>query len=149
MKKSDRLRAFLDELALPPGDFDPRYAGYFACFNARRYYEAHDVLEDLWLGTRGPDHFFYKGLIQFAGAFVHLQKQAARPAHPKDGARLRPAARLFALAAKNLAPYAPRHHALDVARLLLLASRHADAIIASEFTTNPWRPDHAPQLTLA
>jgi predicted metal-dependent hydrolase len=149
MKKSERLRAFLNQLILPPGDFDPRYAGYFACFNARRYYEAHDVLEDLWLSTHGPDHLFYKGLIQFAGAFVHLQKQAARPTHPKDGARLRPAARLFTLAAKNLAPYAPRHRALDVAQLLALAESLVEAITASQFQFNPWRPEHPPQLALA
>src|SRR5436190_4021583 len=106
MKKNVRISAFVQQLGTDPTlALDPRYTGYFACFNAQQYYEAHDVLEDLWLGDRGPDHLFYKGLIQFAGAFVHLQKQAARPHHPKDGHRLRPAVRLFQLATKNLAPY--------------------------------------------
>lgn len=148
MKKSDRIHAFLDLLAVPPGDFDPRYTGFFACFNATRYYEAHDVLEDLWLATSGPDHPFYKGLIQLAGAFVHLQKQAARPGHPKDGARLRPAARLFRLATRHLAPFAPHHHALDVSALLALAEEHARAIADSGFCHNPWDPARAPQLAL-
>jgi hypothetical protein len=31
---------------------DARYLGYFACFNEQQYYEAHDVLEDLWLLDR-------------------------------------------------------------------------------------------------
>ena len=146
MKKSERIRDFLDQLAVTPGTFDPRYTGYFACFNAQQYYEAHDVLEDLWLGDRGPDHHFYKGLIQLAGAFVHLQKQAARPAHPKDGKRLRPAVRLFHLATRNLTPYAPRHHGLDVAQVLALAEHCSGTITASNYQTNPWQPATAPQL---
>ena len=54
---------------------DAHYLGYFACFNRGWFYEAHDVLEELWLANRtGPNYAFYKGLIQLAGAFVHLQK---------------------------------------------------------------------------
>ncbi len=57
-------------------------------FNRQLFYEAHDVLEDLWLPDRhGPNGNFYKGLIQLAGAYVHLQKN-----------RLRPSAALFKLA---------------------------------------------------
>ncbi len=149
MKKSDRIRDFVRQFgAEPAAGRDSRYVGYFACFNAGRYYEAHDVLEDLWLAEPGGDGAFYKGLIQFAGAFVHLQKQRARPTHPKDGRRLGPAARLFALAARNLAPFAPRHLGLDVRAVLELAGAHEAEIVASNFTHNPWHPDHAPQLTL-
>ena len=85
------------------------YLGYFECFNAGLFYEAHDVLEELWLAQRrGPNHSFYKGLIQLAGAFVHLQKHTgARP-------RLRPAAALLRLARGNLEKFAPVHERLDV-----------------------------------
>lgn len=149
MKKSDRIRDFVRQLgAEPVAGRDPRYAGYFACFNAAQYYDAHDVLEDLWLAEPGADAAFYKGLIQFAGAFVHLQKQRARPEHPKDGRRLAPAARLFALSAQNLEPFAPQHLGLDVSAVLALASSLVAEIIASDFTLNPWHPDHAPRLTL-
>ena len=62
-------------------DLDPHYLGYFECFNRRLFYEAHEVLEELWLGQRqGPNALFYKGLIQLAGAFVHLQKSRPQPA---------------------------------------------------------------------
>jgi len=82
---------------------DPRYYGFFQCFNDRDFYEAHEVLESLWLGCRGtPAARFYQGLIQLAGAFVHLQKQ--RPG---------PAAALFRLADANLALYPPAHEGLD------------------------------------
>jgi predicted metal-dependent hydrolase len=88
----------------------PCYVGFFRCWNEQRYYEAHDVLEHLWLRTTTDDARYFKGLIQAAGGFVHLQKQYLRPTHPKDGRRLYPAVRLFRLAENNLAPYAPRRH---------------------------------------
>src|SRR5688572_2743337 len=106
MKKSDRIQAFVSELATDSSlALDPRYQGYFACFNMQQYYEAHDVLEDLWLHSRDENFLFYKGLIQVAGAFVHLQKQYQRPSHPKDGRRLHPGVRLFELSVRNLEPF--------------------------------------------
>lgn len=74
---------------------DARYLAYFDCFNRQQYYEAHDVLEDLWLERRGtPEANFYKALIQLAGAFVHLEK-----------GRRGPAAALLRLAAGYLRSY--------------------------------------------
>jgi predicted metal-dependent hydrolase len=62
-------------------DLDAHYRGFFTCFNGQRFHEAHDVLEKLWLRERsGPYGAFYQGLIQLAGAFVHLQKNRAAPA---------------------------------------------------------------------
>jgi predicted metal-dependent hydrolase len=149
MKKSARIREFTATLsAEEKGGLDARYRGFFVCFNAQRYYEAHDVLEDLWLEETGGDHAFFKGLIQLAGAFVHLQKQRARPLHPKDGRRLHPAARLFRLAARNLAGYRPRHRGLDVEVVLALIHAAEARLSASAFSENPWHPDHAPHLEL-
>ena len=83
---------------------DPHYIGYFECFNLGQFYEAHDVLEHLWLKDRhGPNGSFYKGLIQLAGAFVHLQKN--RPG---------PAVALFKLADANLKKYPRVHERLDL-----------------------------------
>ena len=56
--------------------------------------------------------------------------------------------RLFRLAQKNLANFAPWHHALDVAALCQLLSRYADEIVASDYTINPWSPETAPKLKL-
>lgn len=87
---------------------EPRYAGWFACFNRGDYYEAHDILEDLWLEERGrPLAKFHQGLIQLAGAFVHLQKN-----------RLRPADALFSLAEASLGRYAPHCERLDLRTVL-------------------------------
>ena len=150
MKKSDRISALVGQLGGDPaGALDPRYTGFFTCFNARQYYEAHDVLEDLWLQTPGENHLFFKGLIQVAGAFVHLQKQHLHPAHPKHATRLRPAVRLFQLGAANLEPYAPSHLRLDVGAVVRLCRHLAAEIVAADFARNPWQPGDTPQIHLA
>jgi hypothetical protein len=150
MKKFDRMEAFVTSLgAASPGGLHPCYAGYFTCFNAGQYYEAHDVLEHLWLRCGDANALYYKGLIQIAGAFVHLRKQHLRPWHAKDGRRLAPASRLFDLGASNIEPFGPRHMALDVAALAALCRAHAEAIRRSDFQLNPWTPENPPQLHLA
>jgi predicted metal-dependent hydrolase len=126
----------------------PFYVAFFHCWNEQRYYEAHDVLEQLWLNTKSGDADFFKGLIQAAGAFVHLQKRFEHPSHAKHSRRLPPAVRLFRLAAENLANFAPVHHELDVAAFCQLLNRYADQIVASDYTTNPWSPETAPKLKL-
>lgn len=126
----------------------PYYLAFFHCWNEQQYYEAHDVLEQLWLNIKTPDAQFFKGLIQAAGAFVHLQKNFEYPLHAKHSRRLSPAVRLFRLAARNLAIFPPRHQGLDVAALCRLLTRYADEIIASDYTINPWSPETAPELNL-
>jgi predicted metal-dependent hydrolase len=148
-KKAERMEAFVQSLGLHGADYDPCYLGYFACFNAQEYYEAHDVLEHLWLRGRDENYAFYKGLIQLAGAFVHLKKQRARPDHPTDGRRLHPAVRLFRLAEKNLSAYAPARLGLDLAEVFALIENHVTRIETSGFSCNPWNPKTPPQLRLA
>ena len=149
MKKSDRITAFVAQLGDDPaGLLDPHYLGYFRCFNAQQYYEAHDVLEHLWLQRRDDNYAFFKGLIQIAGAFVHLQKQFLRPHHPKDGRRLRPAVRLFDLGTTNLRPFRPVYMRLDTDALCALCNQLADEIRRSDFSRNPWQPARAPRLEL-
>jgi len=155
MNKRERISQLLaeatgEDVQLDRADVEtnPYYLGFFHCWNEQRYYEAHDVLEQLWLNTESPDADFFKGLIQAAGAFVHLQKRFEHPSHAKHSRRLPPAVRLFRLAEKNLANFAPWHHGLDVAALCQLLSRYADEIVASDYTINPWSPETAPKLKL-
>ena len=106
--KSDRIAA----LAKPfeGRNLDARYLGYFECFNRQRFFEAHEVLEELWLPQRaGPNGAFYKGLIQLAGAFVHVQNS-----------RLGPALALFKLAQTNLRRFPATHEGLDLGSVLTL-----------------------------
>jgi len=43
-------------------------------FHSGKYYEAHEVWEDLWRITNGPARTFYQGLIQAAVALHHLER---------------------------------------------------------------------------
>jgi predicted metal-dependent hydrolase len=114
------------------------YLGFFDCFNDQLFYEAHDVLEELWLPDRhGPNGDFYKGLIQLAGAFVHLQKE-----------RLQPAAALFKLARTNLAKYPATHERLDVAAVLRLIEVWLGWQERDEYNVNPLRQRPPPVLSL-
>lgn len=156
MTKGERISRFVAELegAAPETAgvevaSHPCYRGFFRCWNEQRYYEAHDVLEHLWLETTSEDWAYFKGLIQAAGGFVHLQKHFEFPSHRVHGRRLRPAVRLFRLAEKNLGAFAPMRHAFDVAALLELLRLNADTIERSEFSHNPWSPETAPLLRLS
>jgi uncharacterized protein len=42
-----------------------------ALFNARKFFEAHDVWEELWLVEPEPEKTFLQGLIQLAAAYHH------------------------------------------------------------------------------
>jgi predicted metal-dependent hydrolase len=117
---------------------DAHYAGYFDCFNRQLFFEAHDVLEQLWLKDRhGPNGAFYKGLIQLAGAFVHLQKN-----------RPRPAAALFKLALDNLDKYPGKHEQLDVAGARSLIQNWLGRLETAYFEKNPFTAENAPKLAL-
>lgn len=117
-------------------ELDARYLGYFECFNRQLFYEAHEVLEDLWLMVRrGPNGDFLKGLIQLAGAFVHLQKN-----------RLRPADALFQLAERNFRKYPAQHESADVVALVELIRKWREALSRLDFKENPLSHRSAPTL---
>jgi predicted metal-dependent hydrolase len=124
--------------AVGAAKLDAHYAGYFDCFNRQLYFEAHEVLEQLWLKDRhGPNGAFYKGLIQLAGAFVHLQKN-----------RLRPAAALFKLALGNLEKYPGKHEQLDMAGVGSLIRSWLGRLETAHFEKNPFTAESAPELAL-
>ena len=131
-KKSAKIAALIE--SCQGRALSAYYLGYFECFNRQMFYEAHDVLEELWLaeGKSGANHGFHKGLIQFAGAFVHLQKD-----------RLRPAAALFRLSQAYLSQYPSPHQQLDLSRVLALATEWTQRLEENEFSVNPLA-HHAP-----
>lgn len=140
-KKSAKIAALIENCR--GRKLDAHYLGYFECFNRGLFYEAHDVLEELWLKDRpGPDGNFHKGLIQFAGAFVHLQK------HTEQRPRLRPAAALFKLARANLGTYPAIHWQLEVRHVLAFIGDWLAELENDNFTVNPLTGRSAPRLEL-
>src|SRR5881397_2378994 len=116
-KKEEHIQGLLEMAGVESGSrvrshhqTSPYYFAYFSLFNQQKFYEAHDVLEQLWLRERnGPNNNFYKALIQLAGAFVHLQKGRAKPASA-----------LLRLARSYLQPYGPVHEALEITKVTKL-----------------------------
>ena len=135
-KKSAKIAAMIESFQGQARD--AHYLGYFACFNEGLYYEAHDVLEEMWLPARGQnaDHF-YKGLIQLAGAFVHLQKN-----------RLGPSYALFDLARANLEKYPGYYESLNVAHVLNLIANWQRRL-RERPNENPLEKHKPPRLALS
>jgi predicted metal-dependent hydrolase len=151
MNKRERISDFVRSLepGSREGALQNYYTAFFQLWNGQKYYEAHDVLEQLWLGEKDAELArFYQALIQAAGAFVHLQKNFQHPSHPKHSRRLPPATRLFELALRNLEDLPNEFQALDLARFRELLTRYREEIVATDFRRNPWSPATAPRLNL-
>ncbi len=86
---------------------DLRYLQGVDCFNRRAFFRAHEVWEDLWRASRGPDREFYQGLIQVAVCLYHF-----------GNGNLRGARKLYHTATAHLQAYLPQHAGLDVAGLV-------------------------------
>jgi len=135
-EKSKKIAALIEPFH--GQELDARYLGYFECFNQGRFFEAHEVLEDLWLADRkGPDGSFYKGLIQLAGAFVHLEKK--RPS---------PASALFKLALGNFENYPAIHHRLDLKKVAGQIGEWLEALGAARANGIELLPRETPRLGL-
>ena len=120
------------------GKLDAHYLGFFDCFNRQLFFEAHEVLEHIWLQDKhGPNGAFYKGLIQLAGAFVHLQKN-----------RPQPASSLFKLALANLEQYPQVHEHLDVAAVVELIGHWLKLLKTHDFKANPLIQVNPPEIRL-
>lgn len=85
--------------------YPKEYEEFVEHFNAGRYYQAYEALQDLWL--ENTTRRFYKGLMQLAGAYRHWE----------DG-NLFGAASLFHSAAGILREFAPHHQGMEVEGLL-------------------------------
>lgn len=86
-----------------PVPHPPEYGRYFDLFNERDFFEAHEVLEDLWVVETGENRNYYKGLIMAAVAILHWQRGNASGA-----------ARLHRDAMVYLRAYPARHESFDL-----------------------------------
>ena len=93
---------------MPEWDF-MRKEGYWRgieLFNRGEFYEAHEVLEDVWRPSAQPERRFLQGLIQVAVALHHHSRGNV------IGARS-----LLARARRNLKPYPSTFGGLQLADL--------------------------------
>ncbi|MEE9592075.1 MAG: DUF309 domain-containing protein [Thermoplasmata archaeon] len=76
-------------------------------YNAGRFFEAHEVLEDVWLEEEGDDKTFLQGIIKIAAAFHHYGKGTYR------GMR-----NLLQAGSQMLKPYRPAYRGVELADFL-------------------------------
>jgi predicted metal-dependent hydrolase len=87
----------------PEEPYDPRYLAGVMLFNRADFFEAHEVWEDLWMDTAGPDRQFYQGLIQAAVGLCHF-----------CNGNVRGAIKLFHSSRDYLKRYPSPHFGLDL-----------------------------------
>ncbi|MGH9746134.1 MAG: DUF309 domain-containing protein [Candidatus Acidiferrales bacterium] len=92
-----------------------------AHFNAKKFFEAHELWEEIWLLEAEPEKTFLQGLIQVSAAFHHHQR-----GNP-DGAES-----LLASGIVKLSRFPHDHHGLAIGELRELAKRWARAFGAGE-----------------
>lgn len=76
-------------------------------FNERYFFEAHEVLEDVWHVERGEPRLFLQGLIQVCAAYHHFQN-----------GNLVGAITLLERGADKMRRYPPRYLRIDAAKLI-------------------------------
>lgn len=100
-------------------------------FNAREFFEAHEVWEEIWLVEMEPEKTFLQGLIQIAAAFHHYCR-----GNPW-GAEL-----LLAAGIVKLSRFGHHHAGLEISALREAAKSWARALGQDRKPD----PDHLPKL---
>lgn len=83
--------------------YDPRYLAGIVLFNRGDFFEAHEVWENLWMETHGPEKPFVQGLIQAAVGLCHF-----------CNGNVRGAAKLYKSSHDYMERFAPSFWGLDV-----------------------------------
>jgi len=92
-----------------------------AHFNAKKFFEAHEFWEEIWLVEPEPEKTFLQGLIQITAAFHHYQR-----ANPEG------AESLLASGIVKLTRFPDDHHGLAIGELRAIAKRWARAFGVGE-----------------
>jgi len=106
MKSSERKKKFDEGLAH---------------FNAKKFFEAHEFWEEIWLVEAEPEKTFLQGLIQVTAAFHHYQR-----GNP-EGAEL-----LLASGTVKLLRFPENHRGLAIGALRETAKRWARSLGAGD-----------------
>ncbi len=120
-------------------EYDPKYLAGILCFNQRDFFEAHEVWEDLWAASAGPERRFYQSLIQAAVALHHF-----------GNGNLRGAVKLYHSSRDYMAPFGSPYLGLDTTRFWRQMERCFAEVLAGDDPDRNLRPDEAriPVITL-
>ena len=95
--------------------FRPKLLEGIERFNSRRFWDAHESWEEIWLEAEGENEQFLQGLIQIAAAYHHLQ----RGTFPGG-------IRLFESGLRRLAAYPEGFQGVERAAVERAARNHAE-----------------------
>jgi hypothetical protein len=120
-------------------DYDPRYLAGILFFNARDFFEAHEVWEDLWADSHDDERRFYQGVIQAAVALFHF-----------SGGNLRGALKLYRTSQEYMRPCGSPFLGFDAAGFWEQMDRCFEPLLRTTDPDRDVRPDPAeiPVLTL-
>jgi predicted metal-dependent hydrolase len=102
-------------------EYDPRYLAGILFFNEADFFEAHEVWEDIWQNTPGPERKFFQGLIQAAVALYHF-----------GNGNLRGALKLFHSSRGYLQTFGPSYLGLDLQDFAAQMDRCFAEVLAHE-----------------
>ncbi len=100
---------------------DPRYLEGIRLFNERRWFEAHEVWEDLWRADPSGGRAFWQGLIMAAVALEHWRRGNPRGACSQ-----------WRQGRARLVPFRPRHAGLDVEGFIVRMDRVLAPVLARQ-----------------
>ncbi len=96
---------------------EPLFRRGLELIDRREFFEAHEVLEELWRDSRGEERLFLQSLIHFAVGYYHAEQGNA------EGARLQ-----LTKALQKIAGYLPAFGGIDTARLYEVGLRSLEAV---------------------
>jgi predicted metal-dependent hydrolase len=99
-----------------------------AAIRERRYFEAHEELEDAWRAAAAEERDFFQGLVHVAVAWY----QAGRGRPVATGRQLEKAAR-------RLRPFAPTHRGVDVEGVMAQLKAAQARVAAGSLELDPPR----------
>jgi predicted metal-dependent hydrolase len=104
----------LDAAAMKSAEKKRKFELGLAHFNSRKFFEAHEVWEEIWLVETEPEKTFLQGLIQLAAAFHHYER--GNPSGAES---------LLASGIVKLSRFPERHHGLSIGELRAAAKQWA------------------------
>jgi uncharacterized protein len=111
--------------AMNSRDKQERFERGLEHFNARKFFEAHEVWEEVWLVEDEPEKTFLQGIIQIAAAFHHYRRGNSDGAETLLAAGIVKISR-FPAQHRGLAIHALREEAIFWARALGEMQRPGD-----------------------
>ena len=93
---------------------------------AKRYFEAHEELEEVWRAASAEERDFFQGLVHVAVAWY----QAGRGRPVATASQLEKATR-------RLGPFAPAHRGVDVAHVLAQVNAARERVAGGSLDLEP------------